>query len=103
MADSIINLPVDETPELPEDATIVNKYIVTEQQKEGVKRLFNCNRDILIATAIFFGLSLPLTDDLLAKVYPACAESPMYRLGIKSLLFLISVFIINNLPLMRKA
>ena len=101
MADTIANLPVDDSPEVPEDSHIVNKYIVTEKQKDGIKKIYASNRDILFATALFFVLSLPVTDSLLAKVYPASESSVVYRIGLKSLVFLVSIFIINNVQYMR--
>ncbi len=102
MADTIANLPVDESPEVPEDAQIINKYLVTETQKDGIKKIYASNRDILFATAAFVVLSLPIADTLLIKVYPASESSMMYRIGIKALIFLLTVFIINNIQYMRK-
>ncbi len=103
MADPIANLPVDDTPEIPEDTQLLQRFAMLENQKENAKRLFASNRDILVATALFVVLSLPIVDTLIEKVYPACAGTFYYRLGVKALVFVISIFVLNNLSFIMKA
>lgn len=103
MADMIATLPVDDTPEVPEDVNLVNRYLAMSAQAEPAGRLFSSNADVILATALFFVLSLPLVDEVVAKAHPRAAESLYYRLGIKSLLFLVLLFIFNNLRYFKPA
>ncbi len=102
MADKISNLPVDDSPVIPEDAALINTYMMLDSKKEVVHQAFGTNKDILICTLIFFLFSLPSFDTLLGTVYPPAAENTFYRIVIKSLLFLIIIFIVNNLTYIRK-
>lgn len=103
MADPIATLPVDDSPEVPEDTQLLERFVLLENQKETAGRLFATNRDILVASALFLILSLPAVDGLIEKVYPACAERFYYRLGIKTLIFLILLFVLNNLRYIVKS
>ncbi len=103
MADPIANLPVDDTPEIPEDSQILQRFVMLENQKDNAKMLFASNRDILVATALFFLMSLPAVDALVEKLYPACASSFYYRLSVKALVFLIAIFVLNNLSHVLKS
>jgi hypothetical protein len=101
MADSISNLPVDDSPAIPEDADLVKTYMTINNNKEDIKKVFGSNRDILLCTLFFFILSIPQTDSLINAIYTPAAENTFYRIAIKSLIFLIIVFIINNISYMK--
>jgi hypothetical protein len=103
MADPIANLPVDDTPEIPEDSQILQRFVMLEHQKDNAKLLFASNRDILVVTALFFVMSLPAVDSLIERLYPSCAGSFYYRLGVKALVFLIIIFVLNNMSHILKS
>ena len=102
MADKIANLPVDDSPSIPEDEALLNTYIALDKNKEVVHQAFGSNKDILICTLVFILFSLPLFDNLLGQVYPPAQESTFYRIVIKSLLFLIVLFLVANISYVRK-
>ena len=102
MADMIVNLPVDDTPEIPEDTKLLETFVMLEQQKENATRIFASTREILVATGLFLLLSIPPIDSLVAKIYPSSADSVYYRILIKGLIFLILLFVINNFSYVLK-
>ncbi len=101
MADSISNLPVDDSPAIPEDAELIKTYMTINNNKDDIKKVFGSNRDILMCTGFFFLLSLPQIDSLINAIYTPAAENTFYRILVKSLIFLIIVFIINNISYMK--
>lgn len=102
MADKISNLPVDDSPSIPEDEALLNTYITIDKNKEVVQKTFGSNRDILLCTLIFIIFSLPLFDTLLESIYIPAQQSIFYKIIIKSLLFLIILFLITNISYIKK-
>ena len=98
--DQIDNLPSDQTVPTHNELTIVNNLF---KQKEGnMQRLLKEFKGIAIIASLFFVLSLPQLDELLRKYISYANNSPYILIAIKTLIFIVFYYFINNYYLLKK-
>lgn len=97
--DYIEKLPIDTSEITPTELKIMNTLFsgnntITQNLKREIKTL-------IILSTLFVLISLKYVDDIIIKFFPNIENSPYLLLLIKSLLFSITYFIINNFHLIR--
>jgi hypothetical protein len=65
------------------------------------KKIWVSFREIIISTILFLILNMPQVDTLIGKF--SKSENIYYRLGMKTILFALSFFILTNLSLSRSS
>lgn len=91
--------PSPPSPPSPPKATLSPELVpVRDALKDGPK-VWHHFKDIIIATALFVALSLPLTDALIGKFIKI--DDPNYRLAARAALFALVLFLIHNFYLSR--
>ena len=100
MSDNIANLPVDEGQVSPQEAHLVNTFFKENHSK--LKSIYTELKETLVAGILFAILSLPPIDGLIQTFVPITEKSPYLLLGIKAFLFMILLYGIKNLYLVRK-
>ena len=98
MADNILNLPTDNSVPTANEIAIFQQLF--ETHSKTTKTLVNGLSDVIVASALFFILSLPITDTLVQKIYPVNNCHAM--IALKSILFALLFFFLRNLDLARK-
>lgn len=100
MGDFIEQLPVDDS--VPSHGEIQVADMLFKQNKGTISKIVSNLKEVFVAGAIFVILSLPFIDSLCTRFIPSTEKSYMILLIIKTLLFMILFFIINNFYLSRK-
>jgi hypothetical protein len=99
-ADTIDNLPVDQTVPSHNEVHIVDTLF---KQKHGtIQKIMAGTKDMLLAGFLFILLNIPQIEGLIKKVIPIADTSIYILLLIKTVLFIASYFILKNLYLVRK-
>ena len=98
--DIIENFPVDQTIPSHNEIRIVDTLF--KKKKSLFDRILQHTKDILIIGALFVIFSLPFIDGLIKKFIPITNKSQYIFIGIKTLMFMFSYFLIHNLYLARK-
>lgn len=84
----------------PTPPTVAPEFVpVRDALKDGPK-VWHHFKDIILATALFVALSLPLTDTLIGKFIKI--DDPNYRLAARAVLFALILFLIHNFYLSRQ-
>ena len=100
IGDIIEQLPVDKS--VPSH----NEIRITEQlfkkKKSMFHKILHNTKNILILGGLFIIFSLHFVDNLIIKCIPVAGTSQYILIGVKTLLFMFSYFIIKNLYLARK-
>jgi hypothetical protein len=92
--------PSSVTPSPPTPPTVAPEFVpVHDALKDGPK-VWHHFKDIILATALFVALSLPLTDTLIGKFIKI--DDPNYRLAARAALFALLLFLIHNFYLSRR-
>ena len=100
--DLLSTLPTDQEELSVKEKTLMDMIYpspVIQNIPTDTKKAWYHFKDIIIATILFFLLSLPITDQFLAKFVKS--ENFYYSLIAKSAIFAILFFIINNFYLSR--
>lgn len=100
MADSIDKLPVDDTPVDQFEMTTLNAYFKPEVAN---KILSLTTREVLIAGSVFAVISLPVIDNLFTRFFPITKNSVYFNILLKTIAFIIVLFVVSNLALAKKA
>jgi len=102
-ADLITSLPTDDSETSPKEKGILDMLypsntsiansntVVNNQSKEKPAFRF---KDIIVASFVFVLLNMPVTDRILERYIKTTND--YYRLSIKTILFFILLFVINN-------
>lgn len=98
MGDSIVNLPTDNTIPTANEIAIFQQLFDTHSKT--TKTLISGLSDVIIASVLFFVISLPIFDGLIQKVYPA--NNCYIIIAIKTALFAMLLFFLRNLDLAKK-
>jgi hypothetical protein len=100
MSDNIANLPVDEGQVSPQEVHLVNTFFKENQSK--LQSIYSELKETIVAGVLFAIISLPPINGLIQTFVPITEKSPYLLLGIKALLFMIVLYGIKNLYLVRK-
>lgn len=100
LGDPIDQLPADTSVPSHNEIRIVDQLF--QQKKSVFDRILSQTKDIIVLGGLFILFSLPFMDNLIKKFITATETSPYILIGVKTLLFAISYFIIKNLYLARK-
>lgn len=98
--DIIEQLPVDTSVPSHNEIRITDQLF--QQKKSIFDKILHNTKDILILGGLFIIFSLPFVDNLITKFITVAGSSPYILIGVKTLLFVFSYFIIKNLYLARK-
>jgi len=99
IGDIIDQLPADKSVPSHNEIRIVDHLF---QQKKGiVDKILHSTKDMLVLGALFIIFSLPLVDNLIIKFIEAARTSHYILIGIKTILFVFTYFIIENIYLAR--
>ena len=98
--DIIEQLPVDTSVPSHNEIRITDQLF--QQKKSIFDKILHNTKDILIIGGLFIVFSLPFVDNLITKFITVAGSSPYILIGVKTLLFVFSYFIIKNLYLARK-
>ena len=98
--DIIEQLPVDTSVPSHNEIRITDQLF--QQKKSIFDKILHNTKDILILGGLFIVFSLPFVDNLITKFITVAGSSPYILIGVKTLLFVFSYFIIKNLYLARK-
>jgi len=101
MADLISSLPVDETP-LNHDEIHILQTLFKEENRGNISKIFIELKDAVIGGILFALLSSPQVDALLLRIAPTTKNSPIIRIGLKTMIFIALYWIILNFALSRK-
>lgn len=104
--DLITSLPTDDNePSLKEMTILDMLYPKPEHQLKNIdtdtKKVFFHFKDIVIASALFLILNLPIIDEYIEKY--SRTSNLYYKLVIKVICFSLLLFIINNFSLSKKS
>ena len=98
--DNINSLPVDQNKPTQHEINTVNKLFTTHQK--DVNLLYNEFKSVLLIGILFIIISLPQTHNFLTKNISILSKSNNYTLLFKSILLMISFWLINNYYLSKK-
>lgn len=98
--DIISNLPTDKTPPTHGEIQLVDTLF--RQKQNTIQHIFSGTKDVLIVGLLYVILSLPQLDPLIHKFIPVSSTSPYMLLLIKTLIFMITFFVLKNVYLVRK-
>lgn len=98
MGDNIVNLPTDNTIPTANEIAIFQQ--IFETHSKTTKTLIQGLSDIIVATCLFFLISLPIADSLVQKIYPV--NNCYYIIALKTALFALLFFFLRNLELAKK-
>jgi len=101
MTDLIDKLPTDNTPIEPKEMVIIEN-IFKPENVDTINNVIYKTKDIIIAGIIFFIVSLPFINSLFNKYLPITQKSEYIGLCIKTLAFIIILFVVNNFYLSKK-
>jgi len=100
MADEINRLPVDESVVTHNEASIIETLF--KDNKKTVKSVFQEMKESVVAGILFIILNLPPVDRLISLIIPSVGNSFYILLVIKAILFIIILYIVKNISLLRK-
>lgn len=98
--DIITDLPDDQTTPSYNELKLVDTLFT--KKKSVFDRILESTKDLLIMGIFFVIFSLPQIDEIIKKIIPITNKSFYILVGIKSVFFMLSYFIIKNLYLVRK-
>lgn len=90
LEDNIYNLKQDNVPPSPEELKVIGTLF---GNSVPAKKSSNTGKVVLVATIVFFLLSLPFIDRILSSVHSSC-EKTLVRTFVKSIIFMIIFFIL---------
>ena len=93
--DPISKLPTDESIPTHNELEIINTIF-----NKKTTDFFSSVKDIIIVGILFFIFSIPITNSIIGKIMPN--TSTYVLLGIKTLLFMVLYFLIQNIYLVRQ-
>jgi len=94
-ADSIENLPVDDTPYNKDIAKVLFK------EKETLKNVFGELKESVFIIILFLIFSSPHVNDIIAKIYPAAANNYISLTVIKCVLIIVLFYFYKNFQFAR--
>ena len=99
-SDLIDQLPTDKTISSHNEILIVDKLF---QKNKGMLEVIICNsKDLLIIGGLFILFSTTKLDDFITKIFPISNNSVFFLTAIKSLLFVVTYFIVKNIHFAKK-
>lgn len=101
MADPVRSLPTDSSAPTHPELKIVDYLFEKDGSQGKIQGLMSSFKLALFATVLFVIFSLPLLDKLIPKVISA-ANNYVILMIIKSILFMIIFYIIENFWIVRK-
>jgi hypothetical protein len=100
LGDILSNLPIDQS--LPSHTELKLVDHLFKKKKTFFEKILAHAKDILIIGVLFILFSIPQLDDIIKKFITISNKSPYILLGIKTLLFMLTYFIVKNWYLSRK-
>ena len=100
MGDNIQKLPIDKNQKEDNESLQNLKRLLGPEKVENINLICNKNMDIIIAGAIFFGVNLPIVEGFIKKFY-CNAENPYIMTIVKTIIFIILFFMVNNFYLAK--
>jgi len=98
MEDNILDLPTDSTIPTANELAIFQQLF--ETQSKTTKSLVHGLSDVIVASALFLFISLPLIDIIIQKIYPT--NNCYFMIVLKTFLFATLFFLLRNLELAKK-
>ena len=102
MSDSIHTLPTDNDPLHPDDHTLIYELTSSVPDKNAFHLLMKDAKSILLAGILFAVLNYPTVDTILQDVLPYTRTSHAALVGMKTLVFVICIFIYTNIKYISK-
>lgn len=100
MGDYLKTLPTDSTVATVNELNVINSLFV--QQKKTLKTIFVGVKDIIIAGILFFILTLPFINNLIGGCINFVNTSPLVMSIVKTLIFMVLFFFVQNIMLAKK-
>tara|TARA_R110002111_G_scaffold144274_1_gene210425 strand:+ start:208 stop:543 length:336 start_codon:yes stop_codon:yes gene_type:complete len=100
MGDNLNNLPSDQNPVSEEEYKIVDKMF--KPKISAMNQILEKSKDIIVIGGLFLLFSLEQTDVYIKKYIRIANTSPTMLLIIKTCLFMLCIFIIKHLYLVKK-
>ena len=101
MADSLKELPTDATAPTYPELKMVDYLFEKNGSQHKISGLMNEFKVAIFSAALFVIFSLSIVDTLLMNIV-SVANNDVIRTIIKAILFMILVYIFQNLPFIRK-
>jgi hypothetical protein len=101
MGDELRKLPTSKDDISPSHMEILDR-VFGQEQAENMKIVCGSNLEILYAGIIFFVLNLTYTEDMIKRFYKN-AENPLVMTVVKTILFVVLFFLVNNWYLAKKS
>lgn len=98
--DSIYTLRTDQSEPTPAEAQIVETLF--KHQHTTIQKLLMGTQDVMIVGLLFILFSFPQLDEFIIKLFPTGSKSQYILLGIKTICFMGSYFLLKNMYLVRK-
>jgi hypothetical protein len=101
MADKLASLPVDGTPLNHNEISLMNQ-LFENKNSQVINQALAGVKDILLASIVFFAVSLPFLDEIIKRIFPSTGNSLYIMALVKTVIFAIIFFALNNFYLARK-
>ena len=100
-SDNIENLPTSEYQPSYNEMNIMNS-LFQEKNSEGLSNIAYDFKDAAITGGVFAVLSAPFIDTYIQKFVPFTSKSPYYVIAVKTVIFIIIVWLLQNKKLFFK-
>ena len=99
--DLIPNLQFDKSEPKLEEMYMINSIfnLQNKENKENIKTIFSCTKDVLIAGLLFAIFSIPIIDKFICGVFKFTTNSSILCVLLKVIIFMILLFFIQNFAL----
>ncbi len=101
MADSLKELPTDETAPTYPELKMVDYLFEKDGSQHKINGLISEFKVAIFASILFVIFSLSIVDTLLVNIV-SVANNDVIRTIIKAILFMVLVYVFQNLPFIRK-
>lgn len=96
MSDYISSLPSDEIPLNVQEIKLLDA-VLQDSQKSNIQSLFQDLKQPFIYGLVFLILNTNQVSDFIENLIPYAAKSKLSLLFVKTALFIVAVYILNNL------
>ena len=98
--DIIEQLPTDSSVPSHNEIRVVDQLFKENQGVIG--NILTHSKDLMLLAVLYVLFSLPYTDELIKNFIPSASKSSFILIGVKTALFILLFFVVNNMYLMKK-
>ena len=98
--DLIETLPTDKSELSQPEIQIMDTLF--KQNHTTIQKLLLGTQDVILIGILFILFSMPQIDQYVIKLFPSTISSPYILIFIKTILFMLSYFILKNIYMVRK-